>query len=421
MRFYSLLSIKLQENSAVTKYLTFVVAFLTSVVAQGALLTDFASSFAQYQSQGVSVSDFDQDQSVDGHDFLSWQLGMGLTNEKDNTHGDANIDRTVDVRDLGVWLSQFAQPPKGIPDSVCFKLFFDPAGVIEGRVTVVVDAPQAGTNRFVLGSDNGLIAADSRFDVAVENETIQVVDLRERYEAQVHFTLKAGVDVPTEPVTIFGYQVRDNAPELSPAPVLNSFQFVNNDFITVRNEDQTTTTFLENQLTDANLPLNVPLVLDVNTSTGATIIRNPSGATVDITYYEILSDAGSLNPAGWVSIDDTEGGDPPGVGWEEAGTITAQAIAESNLTSSLTLASAQTRGLGTAFPSVAVPHDLRFNYGTLEGGFLAGAVNYIVGAPTSAVPEPGGIALALLGISGWAPRRRQRAEENLKCNASPNR
>ena len=240
----------------------------------------------------------------------------------------------------------------GVPESVCFKLYFDPVGIIEGQVTVVVDAPQTGSNRFTLGGGNGLIAADSRFDFDVV-ETLNVALGQEALRGQGPFHVEADGQLPTGPITLFGYQVQDSLPLQTVVGVQNSFEFIGNDFITVRNEDLTTTTFLESQLQDVALPLDVPLVLDVNTTTGAVRIRNASRATVGMTYYEVTSTAGSLNPTGWASIDDTEGGDPPGVGWDEAGGVDVNALSEANLTGSLAISSAQTVALGTAFDAGA--------------------------------------------------------------------
>ncbi len=77
-------------------------------VAHGALLTDFANSYAQYQSQTDAASDFDRDHDVDGLDYLTWQGGMGRTNETNNGHGDANADQFVNGLDLTMWNGQFA-------------------------------------------------------------------------------------------------------------------------------------------------------------------------------------------------------------------------------------------------------------------------------------------------------------------------
>jgi hypothetical protein len=375
-------------------------------VARGALLTDFANSYAQYQAQNDSAADFDRDQDIDGLDFLAWQQGMGRTNESNNGHGDANADHVVSVPDFNMWKTQFTNVPTGIPESVYFKLYFDPAGVVDGQVTVVVDVPQTGSNRFAVGTGNGLIAKDFRFDFSVV-DSVKIVSGHERYEAQVHFTLKSTANPPDGPVTLFGYQVQDKLPTQSVSQAVNAFQFVGSDFITIRNADLSTTTFNESQLQDVTMTLQAPLVLDVSAASGQVSIRNPTGAAISMTYYEITSIAGSLSPTGWVSLDDGEGGDPPGVGWDEASVVNSHALSESNLLGSLTLNPGQTRALGAAFNPNASAHDLKFNYNTVGGGLTYGVVNFNPGSSLSPVPEPATSGLGLIGLSCLAIRRRQ--------------
>jgi MYXO-CTERM domain-containing protein len=55
-------------------------------------------------------ADFDLDNDVDGHDFLVWQRGLGLT-EATREQGDANGDGTVDGADLAILQSQFGLTP----------------------------------------------------------------------------------------------------------------------------------------------------------------------------------------------------------------------------------------------------------------------------------------------------------------------
>jgi hypothetical protein len=56
----------------------------------------------------VDDADFDDDNDVDGEDFLIWQRGVGLPG--DNSQGDANNDGNVNAADLTIWGNQFGQP-----------------------------------------------------------------------------------------------------------------------------------------------------------------------------------------------------------------------------------------------------------------------------------------------------------------------
>jgi hypothetical protein len=53
-------------------------------------------------------ADFDNDDDVDGADFLTWQRGLG--NPGDNSDGDANGDSQVTGADLDIWKAQFGVP-----------------------------------------------------------------------------------------------------------------------------------------------------------------------------------------------------------------------------------------------------------------------------------------------------------------------
>jgi hypothetical protein len=60
----------------------------------------------------ASSADFDGDEDVDGADFLTWQLGVGITSPNGSpANGDADGDKDVDSADLSVWRSQFSNGP----------------------------------------------------------------------------------------------------------------------------------------------------------------------------------------------------------------------------------------------------------------------------------------------------------------------
>jgi hypothetical protein len=54
--------------------------------------------------------DYNGDGQVDGHDFLTWQRGVGATGATPE-QGDANGDGEVDGDDLAVWQEQFGPAP----------------------------------------------------------------------------------------------------------------------------------------------------------------------------------------------------------------------------------------------------------------------------------------------------------------------
>jgi hypothetical protein len=202
------------------------------------------------------------------------------------------------------------------------------------------------------------------------------------------------------------------------------------------------------------------LVLEVN-SNGAMRIVNNAGATVNMTYYEITSGGGSLNPAGWNSLDDQEGGDAEGIGWDEAGSGTASLLSEIHLQSTANVANNGRLPLGMGFQS-GFQQDLEFRYlydsGLAEGTLVRGHVRYLniaegdftndgrvnnfdysiwktnygtspladanwdgrsdgwdflawqrnfgLGGPATAVPEPAGMGMCLLALAGGASARR---------------
>ena len=143
-------------------------------------------------------------------------------------------------------------------------------------------------------------------------------------------------------------------------------------------------------------PVVPRLNLNVNPTTGAVTLVNNSTTAIDLAYYEILSETGALNVAGWSSLDDqnTSGG-----AWLE-NNPSASALRESNLTGSTTLAaSGGSLSLGNAF-TIGGAQNLVARFGTKQGAQgllnLVGSVNYGVAA-AGAVPEPTSWALLAMG------------------------
>jgi hypothetical protein len=55
--------------------------------------------------------DFDDDDDVDGSDFLAWQRGLGMSSGASRADGDADGDQDVDADDLGMWRTHFGAAP----------------------------------------------------------------------------------------------------------------------------------------------------------------------------------------------------------------------------------------------------------------------------------------------------------------------
>jgi hypothetical protein len=122
---------------------------------------------------------------------------------------------------------------------------------------------------------------------------------------------------------------------------------------------------------DAKLQVAPLLHLEVNTVSGAVKIKNQSGETVNVDYYEINSANSSLNATAWNSLEEQNlpgfpAGNGSGNGWEEFGGVTSKVIGESNPSGHSGVVSHPTNGvgLGDAF-RLGFPHDLVFHYGVL--------------------------------------------------------
>jgi hypothetical protein len=60
-------------------------------------------------SDAASTGDFNQDNVVDGSDFLAWQRSLGVTSNATLAMGDGNRDKKVSSLDLDVWKFQFGE------------------------------------------------------------------------------------------------------------------------------------------------------------------------------------------------------------------------------------------------------------------------------------------------------------------------
>jgi hypothetical protein len=123
------------------------------------------------------------------------------------------------------------------------------------------------------------------------------------------------------------------------------------------------------------------LTLEVDTTTGAMRILNEQAVNFDISYYEIASPAGRLSPSGWTSLDDAEGADPVGTGWDEATSSSSTIFSELNLTSTKLFAPGNGTLLGNGF-TLGGALDLRFKFAAPGGILQNGIVSYVQSAPS---------------------------------------
>jgi hypothetical protein len=137
-------------------------------------------------------------------------------------------------------------------------------------------------------------------------------------------------------------------------------------------------------VTTGPIPTPPALTLRVTTdgpNAGATRIVNTLTENVTFNYYEIQSEWGSLDVAGWSSRDDHEGGDPVTAGWDEAQNPTQFMLSEVNFLSSTTLGPGESLSLGRAFEVGPWP-DLDFAYGVPDSqDLVTGNVEFIPGGP----------------------------------------
>jgi hypothetical protein len=84
------------------------------------------------------TADFDEDDDVDGLDFLLWEAGFGLTSGADHEDGDANDDGDVDEDDYAIWKAQF-----GMSDAMAAHAVPEPEGLaLAATIMLGASAPR---------------------------------------------------------------------------------------------------------------------------------------------------------------------------------------------------------------------------------------------------------------------------------------
>jgi hypothetical protein len=130
-------------------------------------------------------------------------------------------------------------------------------------------------------------------------------------------------------------------------------------------------------LEDFVVTIPIELTLEVNATSGLLRIRNEQTVNFNMSYYEIRSTAGALNPS-WPGLDGAEGGDPVGTGWDKAGGSSTNILSEVNLASQSSFAPGATTSLGNGFTPGGT-QDLSFLYAEPGGQLRTGIVKYVTG------------------------------------------
>jgi hypothetical protein len=100
------------------------------------------------------------------------------------------------------------------------------------------------------------------------------------------------------------------------------------------------------------------LTLEIDRSTGAATLKNLSTTPVSWDYLEVKSPGGSLDPAGWNSLDDQNVGGANT--WIKAGGSSNMALAEASISGSHTLAPGEMLSLGNLYNEGVNAEDVDF-------------------------------------------------------------
>lgn len=128
------------------------------------------------------------------------------------------------------------------------------------------------------------------------------------------------------------------------------------------------------------------LVLQVDPVTGRGAVRNLGNDPINLSYYEITSNAAALNDTGWQMLESQQRlGFPSGIGtgngWEQLGTANSNGLAEGWLTGSSSLLPGEWLDLGAVYDPNA-PQNLQFVYQE-DGVFKNGNVEFLPAGPSA--------------------------------------
>ncbi len=106
--------------------------------------------------------------------------------------------------------------------SKCFKLYFDPAGIVAGQTTAFVDVPDPGVTR--LDTLPTIEDVSSLYTATLGETTRSTLLGRQRTESKVLFNAKDPASPPQDKLVIFTYDIGDQL-ALGPAGVTAGFLF----------------------------------------------------------------------------------------------------------------------------------------------------------------------------------------------------
>lgn len=127
-----------------------------------------------------------------------------------------------------------------------------------------------------------------------------------------------------------------------------------------------------------------PLTLQVDPSSGLTLLKNETDQTVDLTSYRLTSTAGALNVAGWNPISNgnelpaqfpPDNGIDDGIDWEVAVNPTSSELVEWYVTGASPFHAGQQLNLGIAVNANGTPA-VEFTYTLADETLITGIVKY---------------------------------------------